>query len=90
MTAVCPLLLIEDDHDEALAIEKACCPDPSNVAIDVYNNGAEAEDALREGEYDLVICDLALPSDARRFRARYRRGPEAARADARTVSRDSP
>ena len=67
MTAVCPLLLIEDDHNEALAIEKVCCPDPSNVAIDVYNNGAEAEDALREGEYDLVICDLALPSDARRF-----------------------
>jgi DNA-binding NarL/FixJ family response regulator len=61
------LLLIEDDHTEALAIEAACCPDPSKVAIEVVTNGAAAEDALRDGEYDLIVCDLALPADARRF-----------------------
>lgn len=61
------MLLIEDDHAEAKVIERACCPDPSSAAIDVVDNGADAEDALRDGEYDLIICDLALPSDARRF-----------------------
>jgi CheY-like chemotaxis protein len=63
----CRLLLIEDDHDEAIAIERACCPDPSNVTFDVVSNSRDAEDALAEGEYDLIICDLALPADSRRF-----------------------
>jgi CheY-like chemotaxis protein len=63
----CRLLLIEDDHTEAVAIEAACCPDPQSVAIAVVSNSADAEDALSDGEYDLIICDLALPSDARRF-----------------------
>ncbi|MGH2499804.1 MAG: response regulator [Candidatus Limnocylindria bacterium] len=67
MKPVCRLLLIEDDHREATMIEEACCPDPTSVAMDVLTNGAEAEDALRDREYDLIICDLALPSDARRF-----------------------
>ncbi len=67
MKPICRLLLIEDDHDEAMAIESACCPDPDSAAIDVVQNGAEGEDALREGEYDLIICDLALPADNRLF-----------------------
>jgi CheY-like chemotaxis protein len=64
----CRLLLIEDDHAEAIAIERACCPDPANVTFDVVSNGREAEDALEGGEYDLIICDLALPADSRLFR----------------------
>jgi CheY-like chemotaxis protein len=67
MTTPCRLLLIEDDYAEAVAIERACCPDPSNVTFDVVNNSRDAEDALADGEYDLIICDLALPSDARLF-----------------------
>ena len=67
MNPPCRLLLIEDDHAEAAAIERECCPDPDSVAFDVVNNGFEAEDALRTGEYDLIICDLALPADARLF-----------------------
>src|SRR5271165_5427501 len=67
MKPVCRLLLIEDDPLQARTIERECCPDPANAAFDVATNGAEAEKALREGEYDLVICDLALPSDARQL-----------------------
>ncbi len=63
MTNTCRVLLIEDDREEARSIEKACCPDPETAAIDVVSNGVDAEDALREREYDLVICDLALPRD---------------------------
>jgi CheY-like chemotaxis protein len=62
---VCRLLLIEDDPQEALMIERACCPDMSKVAIDVASNAADAEDVVKGSEFDLVICDLALPADAR-------------------------
>jgi CheY-like chemotaxis protein len=67
VTPPCRLLLIEDDHAEAIAIERACCPEPSNVTFDVVSNGRDAEDALIAGEYDLIICDLALPADTRLF-----------------------
>jgi CheY-like chemotaxis protein len=59
------LLLIEDDPKEAIMIEKECCPDASKVAFDVAFNADDAESAVTSGEYDLVICDLALPADAR-------------------------
>ena len=63
----CRLLLIEDDQKQAAAIEQACCPEPSQATIDVIANAADAEIAVEDGEYDLVICDLALPADERRF-----------------------
>ncbi len=59
------LLLIEDDRAEARSIEQRCCPDPDTAAIDVAADVKAAEDALAEHEYDLVICDLALPADDR-------------------------
>jgi CheY-like chemotaxis protein len=65
MSPICRLLLVEDDPHEARAIEQSCCPDPTNVALDVISNGADAENALQKNEYDLVICDLALPADGR-------------------------
>jgi CheY-like chemotaxis protein len=65
MTPPCRLLLIEDDDNEAVAIERACCPDPAAVAFDAVTNGLQAEEFLRDGEYDLIICDLALPVDER-------------------------
>ena len=63
----CRLLLIEDDHRQAVKIERACCPDPTQATIDVIANAAEAETAVEDDEYDLIICDLALPADERRF-----------------------
>jgi CheY-like chemotaxis protein len=63
----CRLLLIEDNHRQAAMIENACCPNSDQATIDVVTNGAEAEAALDDGEYDLIICDLALPPDERRF-----------------------
>lgn len=65
MNPPCRILLVEDDHAEAAAIERACCPEPAAATFDVVNNGAQAEDALVETEYDLIVCDLALPTDSR-------------------------
>ena len=67
LNSVCRVLLIEDDHAEAQAIQRECCPEPAAVAFDVASTGADAEELLRQGEYDLIICDLALPADNRRF-----------------------
>jgi CheY-like chemotaxis protein len=67
MKPTCRLLLIEDDSAEAQTIERSCCPDPDNAAIDVVTDVKAAEDALAKHEYDLVICDLALPADERKF-----------------------
>lgn len=67
MSNLCRLLLIEDDPREANAIERSCCPDPSKVAIDVVGNSADAEEALEKNEYDVILCDLALPSDGRQI-----------------------
>ena len=61
----CRILLIEDDHAEAVAIERACCPDPALATFDVMNDGQQAEEAVLSGDYDLIICDLALPPDGR-------------------------
>lgn len=63
---VCRLLLIEDDPHEAVMIERQCCPDPTRVAFEIASTAIEGEDAIKASEFDLVICDLALPADARR------------------------
>ena len=73
MNPPCRILLVEDDHAEAAAIERACCPDPSAATFDVVNNGAQAEDALLDTEYDLIVCDLALPADGRLLEPRHGR-----------------
>jgi CheY-like chemotaxis protein len=64
-TPMCRLLLIEDDPKEAVMIEQQCCPDASKVAFDVAFNATDAEEKIRSAEFDLIICDLALPADAR-------------------------
>jgi CheY-like chemotaxis protein len=75
MTApVCRLLLIEDDPHEAVMIEQQCCPDLTKVAFEHVSNAIAAEDAIKESEFDLVICDLALPADARRGDAEVTEG----------------
>jgi CheY-like chemotaxis protein len=61
----CRLLLVEDDHAEARSIEKRCCSDPGAAVIDVLADVKAAADAVAEHDYDLIICDLALPSDDR-------------------------
>jgi CheY-like chemotaxis protein len=61
----CRLLLVEDDRAEARSIEKRCCPDSDAAVIDVVADVTAAADAVADHEYDLIICDLALPADDR-------------------------
>lgn len=74
MNSSCRLLLIEDDAREARTIERACCPDPTKVAFEIAGNGADAEEAIRDHDYDLFICDLALPVNARHGDAEIEEG----------------
>lgn len=67
------ILLIEDDADEAHALEGALCG-PSDLAIDRSVNAADARTALSAGEYDLIVLDLALPADDRRLAPRREEG----------------
>lgn len=67
------ILLVEDDGDEAHALEHAL-RGPSDMAIDRAANAADARTRLDAGEYDLIILDLALPADDRRLAARREEG----------------
>ena len=60
------LLLIEDDPDEAHALEDAL-DKPHDLAVDRAVHAAEATAALEGCDYDLVVLDLALPPDGRRL-----------------------
>jgi CheY-like chemotaxis protein len=53
------LLVIEDDAGERLSIEELIRHD--DVSIDTVGNGAEALEALRNGNYDCAVLDLRLP-----------------------------
>jgi CheY-like chemotaxis protein len=67
------ILLIEDDVDQAHALEDAL-HGPPDLAIDRSVNAADARAALDTGEYDLIILDLALPADDRRLAPRREEG----------------
>jgi CheY-like chemotaxis protein len=67
------ILLIEDDADQAHALEGALCG-PPDLAIDRPVNAADARAALDAGEYDLIVLDLALPADDRRLAPRREEG----------------
>ncbi|MFC5578891.1 HAMP domain-containing protein [Lysobacter niabensis] len=53
------LLVIEDDAGERLSIEELIRHD--DVSIDTVGTGAEAMEALRDGNYDCAVLDLRLP-----------------------------
>jgi CheY-like chemotaxis protein len=71
---MCRLLLIEDDRTEARKIEQRCCPDPEAATIDVVADVKSAADFVAEHEYDLIICDLALPADDRNLEPEVQEG----------------
>lgn len=60
------LLLIEDDPDEAHALEDAL-DKPIDLAVDLAIHAAGASAAIESSDYDLVVLDLALPPDSRRL-----------------------
>jgi CheY-like chemotaxis protein len=74
MRPLCRLLLVEDDSAEARSIERRCCPDPDRAAIDVVADVKSAADAVADHEYDLIICDLALPADDRNLEPEVEEG----------------
>lgn len=53
------LLLVEDDTDLANALRKDL--ERAGYAVDLANNGIDAEHAGKESVYDIVILDLGLP-----------------------------
>jgi DNA-binding NtrC family response regulator len=53
------ILLIEDDHSTAAALEKVLQAD--GYAVHVANRGDEGLDRARSEPYDLVVTDLKLP-----------------------------
>ena len=72
------LLLVEDNRDLARWLSEILRG--SRYAVDVAHDGAEAEDCLHAGIYDVVILDLALPKVdglevLRRLRARRSKVP---------------
>lgn len=67
------ILLVEDDAEEANALEGALCG-PLHLAIDRAVTAADVRAALDAGEYDLIVLDLALPADDRRLAPRREEG----------------
>lgn len=66
-------LLIEDDPEEAQALEHALITS-SAIAIDRAANAADARTHLETNDYDVIVLDLALPPDARRLAANRKEG----------------
>jgi CheY-like chemotaxis protein len=67
------ILLVEDDADEAHALEGAL-RGPPDLAIDRAVNAADAHALVNSREYDLIVLDLALPPDNRRLAPRREEG----------------
>ena len=53
------LLLVEDDVDLANSLRKDL--EHAGYAVDLADNGIDAEHAGNESEYDIVVLDLGLP-----------------------------
>lgn len=59
------VLLIEDEKAQAEAIEHACRERASReLSVTVARNAEEARAAIAADEFDLIVCDLALPPHA--------------------------
>ncbi len=58
------ILLVEDDMTEARALEEECRAATADPAIRLVRNADDAMKFLRDDEFDLIVCDLALPADA--------------------------
>lgn len=69
------LLVIEDDLEEARALEDALVK-PVALVVDRVRHAAEARTMLHDNEYDLIVLDLALPPDERRLAPEREEGLE--------------
>jgi CheY-like chemotaxis protein len=60
------ILLIEDEdrsvRQATAAIDRACA---SKATVDVQQSRDDAETAVRQHDYDVIICDLRIPPNAR-------------------------
>jgi CheY-like chemotaxis protein len=57
------VLVVEDDPDEAQAVEDACrrAVDQPDMVVEVVGDQSSAVDLLGSQDFDLVVCDLAIP-----------------------------
>lgn len=54
-------VLIVDDEPSVREIFKEFCEISNSVEVDIAENGLEAVEKVKEGEYDLVTMDLIMP-----------------------------
>ncbi len=54
-------VLIVDDEPSVRQIFKEFCEISNSVEVDIAENGLEAVEKVKEGEYDLVTMDLIMP-----------------------------
>lgn len=57
------VLVVEDDRDEAQAVEDACnrAIDHPDMLVEVVTDASSAIDLVNSQDFDLVVCDLAIP-----------------------------
>jgi CheY-like chemotaxis protein len=57
------VLVVEDDPDQARAVEDACrrAIDQPEMLVEVVGDASSAIDLLSSQDFDLVVCDLAIP-----------------------------
>lgn len=57
------VLVVEDDPDEAQAVEDACrrAIDQPDMLVEVVGDASSAIDLLSSQDFDLLVCDLAIP-----------------------------
>jgi len=57
------VLVVEDDPDEAQAVEDACrrAVDQPDMVVEVVGDASSAVDLFGSQDFDLVVCDLAIP-----------------------------
>ncbi len=55
------LLVIEDQEDHALLLERELCKEMGNLAFERVETAQELESALAGAPWDAVICDFNLP-----------------------------
>lgn len=67
------ILLVEDDSDEANALEGALSHS-GDLAVDRAADAAAARSALADGEHDIIVLDLAIPADSRKLAPRRDEG----------------
>ena len=53
------MLLVEDEQALAAAVSEALTD--AGLVVDIAGDGEEALARVRQGQYDVVICDLKMP-----------------------------